>query len=727
MSVSKVDFPQADAFGASSEGALGNFYDRFDTSGCLLTCDLRRRYQKSTAQGMPQEDAKSSNRFQKKKEMRRLYNDRLKQGFTLAELLASIQNGCSSCEVLRSVFEHVSLIKPNDYQSKTNASFNVSTNFILTKQYLVNDALETQHIGLFNPLGSSVQFPAMPQASFLCGDTDSSLSMARASKWLKTCVDTHVACQPKINSGPPSRLIDVTEIKRWNIEGVKLIETSPGQVGKYTCLSHCWGKVPIKCCTTRETLQQAKEFIPYASMPQNFRDAVEITRRLQIQYIWIDSMCILQGDRHDWEVESAKMADVYKNGYVTIAAAASADSTGGCFNKTDPDICLRITPDDGKPFLIGTRMCDTLGFLKDNESTQRRYPLLQRGWVLQERLLSRRTLYCNYGELAFRCLEDFSCECGSTNMAPHANGSNVTQRRIGANRLMNTAIPGRDTPIAEYWRDIVAKYMRLNLTELSDLLPAISGCARELSEVTGDEYFAGFWKKTFVQSLLWYIKTTNAIAREGWTAPTWSWASVPPGQDINFCEKVNAGVIKQRLTYSIDRLPCNFGQISPGTGSLKLKVGLFPCYIRHFCHHSNRAIEAAGVTRNRRHFRLHQQKYKKDVDGLCKTPIPGVSVESGSFQLLPDIPLRDALEYRLFPDCVGCSLAQIWLLHTGEVTEGGTRQDYFIMLRVVDKEAKIYERFGMTMFERQPVDRRKSWFEDVWVKAVLPEEYITIS
>ncbi|ORY03049.1 heterokaryon incompatibility protein-domain-containing protein [Clohesyomyces aquaticus] len=424
MEISIAEFPREDPSFDNAETTLQNFYDAFGTSGCLLTCDLKRQYQEYVTTVLPQPGIQNSVRRQKKKETDRTYRE-LNRNFTLAELLSSIRSGCGSCEVLKELLERVSLIDPDDYRLEANTTLNVSPAFVLERQTLKNDTLEVQQIHLFSPLGCTTQFRNMPRVSFLRGNTASSTSINRASMWLKNCVDTHLICRPNITSELPSRIIDVTEIKKGDEKGVRLVKTSFGEAGKYACLSHCWGKALIQCCTTRATLHQATEFIGFNSMPQNFRDAVEITRKLQLQYLWIDSICILQGDRQDWEVESGKMAAVYKNSYITIAAAASADSTGGCFTRTKPDICLRISWNHSEPFVVGARMCDTKGFLRDEKSIKERQPLLQRGWVYQERLLSPRTLYCNYGELAFRCLESSTCECGKASIAPHGSAASI--------------------------------------------------------------------------------------------------------------------------------------------------------------------------------------------------------------------------------------------------------------------------------------------------------------
>lgn len=69
-------------------------------------------------------------------------------------------------------------------------------------------------------------------------------------------------------------------------------------------------------------------------LSQTFRDAITITRQLNIRYLWIDSLCIIQDDLRDWEFESANMSSIYRSSILTIAAAATVDSVGGCFAAT---------------------------------------------------------------------------------------------------------------------------------------------------------------------------------------------------------------------------------------------------------------------------------------------------------------------------------------------------------------------------------------------------------
>jgi hypothetical protein len=105
---------------------------------------------------------------------------------------------------------------------------------------------------------------------------------------------------------------------------------SLGHKGQYIALSHCWGAKEGIITATKATIKDRMEAILCSCVPKTFRDAVSITRTLKIEYLWIDSLCIIQDDKSDWKSESAKMADVYSRSYLTIAATGSATSLGGC-------------------------------------------------------------------------------------------------------------------------------------------------------------------------------------------------------------------------------------------------------------------------------------------------------------------------------------------------------------------------------------------------------------
>jgi hypothetical protein len=147
-----------------------------------------------------------------------------------------------------------------------------------------------------------MNFTDDPLASFfsmrpLSKDSSSDGCFAIASQWLQNCLDAHDEC-PKQLSPLPSRVIDV-----GNNERDPFLHISQGECGPWLALSHCWG-LEQSFTTTSSTLDFFTKGILMSDLPQTFKDAIWITRRLGYQYIWIDSLCIIQDSAEDWEAES---------------------------------------------------------------------------------------------------------------------------------------------------------------------------------------------------------------------------------------------------------------------------------------------------------------------------------------------------------------------------------------------------------------------------------------
>ncbi|KAF2030657.1 hypothetical protein EK21DRAFT_64977, partial [Setomelanomma holmii] len=128
-----------------------------------------------------------------------------------------------------------------------------------------------------------------------------------------SCEANHTKCPAKTKS-LPRRVIDVRSTT------LKLLDPSPSGPHRYVALSHCWGTCR-DFLTTRENVEKRKAGFSLESLPATFRDAVLATRSLDIPYLWIDSICILQGDKEDWETEGSKLADIYSDATITICAA----------------------------------------------------------------------------------------------------------------------------------------------------------------------------------------------------------------------------------------------------------------------------------------------------------------------------------------------------------------------------------------------------------------------
>jgi hypothetical protein len=120
--------------------------------------------------------------------------------------------------------------------------------------------------------------------------------------FVKNCVEKHGGlCRESSDTKLPLRVIDVGDLSSRNKpnDSVKLCETHE-ETGKYVCLSHCWGNAQL-VKTLTNNIEGMKRGIALASLPKTFQDAVLMTRRLGIRYLWIDSLCIIQDDGDDWD------------------------------------------------------------------------------------------------------------------------------------------------------------------------------------------------------------------------------------------------------------------------------------------------------------------------------------------------------------------------------------------------------------------------------------------
>lgn len=94
-------------------------------------------------------------------------------------------------------------------------------------------------------------------------------------------------------------------------------------------LLHRWGNISNKTILTEKSKARFEKDLFEPSLPKTFRDAITAARRLNFDYIWIGSLCIIQDSQNDWLHESFQMAKVYQHSSLTITATASADDDGG--------------------------------------------------------------------------------------------------------------------------------------------------------------------------------------------------------------------------------------------------------------------------------------------------------------------------------------------------------------------------------------------------------------
>jgi hypothetical protein len=154
----------------------------------------------------------------------------------------------------------------------------------------------------------------------------------QARQWIQECLDDHTNCHKNTsNITLPTRLISVHQSS--NGLSARLCDGHLLQNGtQYLTLSHCWGDDKFLTLNP-ENKHLFERSIPIEKLTKTFQDALLLTVNIGFQYIWIDSLCIIQGDliNADWENEAVKMCEVYRNATCNIAASGASNGAVGLF------------------------------------------------------------------------------------------------------------------------------------------------------------------------------------------------------------------------------------------------------------------------------------------------------------------------------------------------------------------------------------------------------------
>ena len=386
-------------------------------------------------------------------------------------------------------------------------------------------------------------FTGMPSSH----STWSTAEVRLAQFWINFCLRGHDTCQRTKTSFLPSRLIDVGTTKHPII---KLCEgTNVAPQSSYTTLSHTWGTA---ACFTLEkaNLEGMKKLIRHEALPKTVGDAILVTRDLEIQYIWVDSLCIIQDSTDDWARECEVMGSIYAGSYCNIAATAAGSNEDSCIFARDPASVIP-TKIRLEAFALPTGESDQVFHYQASTSQSaleteeyailieedvwaadfEKGPLLQRAWVVQERLLAPRSLHFGKRQLGFECNEWLACETYPVGFPENLLDFKQLKQHCSVRRPfekredLGFAI---DT-MRLAWLLFVLEFTKNKLSRVQDKLPAVLGVATQMREAIGSLYVAGLWVDHLLEQLLWRVNARAEDLRpfsNPKQAPSWSWAAV---------------------------------------------------------------------------------------------------------------------------------------------------------------------------------------------------------
>ncbi|KAF2845635.1 HET-domain-containing protein [Plenodomus tracheiphilus IPT5] len=387
-------------------------------------------------------------------------------------------------------------------------------------------------------------------------NTRTELGLSVIRHLYQDCVENHIECATQLTpkASRPSRILDIGGPQSNHVR--LLLETRANREGSpYACLSHCWGgEIPFTL--TKHTLKTLVNGVSVDALPRTFRDAIFIARKFYIQYLWIDSMCIMQGDEADWSFEAARMSDVYAQAVCTIAATHSKDSKTGLFFERQPSLLqpLRIqAAPKTKTNIVdkessiypfeGSYWCDNAKIWTDGIEKAN---LSSRAWACQERQLSRRIVHCGRTQLFWECHRLKAGENYPKYLpkwtTPHWFEDTARLKRSLNNLLVHKANSKAELDVHEQRDDLELKliealyfswsafritYSVCSMSKEQDKLVAIQGIAERVGQALGDSLVAGLWSNRFLEELCW---SKNRLLHDipvreptKWRAPSWSW------------------------------------------------------------------------------------------------------------------------------------------------------------------------------------------------------------
>ncbi|KAI0392353.1 HET-domain-containing protein [Xylariaceae sp. FL0594] len=347
-------------------------------------------------------------------------------------------------------------------------------------------------------------------------------------RWLADCDANHPDCQtqktevPRSGSSTPTRLIDVGS-KDSSL--VRLVETKDAGLAKlgdrlrYIAVSHPWGdKNEHHHYSTRSSnIIQHRNGIDVGVLPATFRDAIQVTQELGIRYVWIDALCIIQDEVKDFNNEAQHMETVFSSAYCVIAATRAKGMSSGFLSTRPSRKVVKMQRRKEEAFYICEAIDD---FQRDVIEGM----LNQRGWVLQERALARRTIYFADNQTYWECGRGVRCET-LTKMY------NNQAAFLGDARFPKVATESPKGGRIRLYELLFKQYSRLQFSNAYDRPLAIAGLEQRLWTAFKTTGGYGIIDRFFGLSLLWLrdpeetprmvpIQFSESPRR---SVPSWSW------------------------------------------------------------------------------------------------------------------------------------------------------------------------------------------------------------
>ncbi|EFQ90839.1 hypothetical protein PTT_12485 [Pyrenophora teres f. teres 0-1] len=218
--------------------------------------------------------------------------------------------------------------------------------------------------------------------------TDGPKTREVVRRWARDCTRHHPRCRVhETASFVPTRLLKINN-NTANTTFRLVLRSECQEEIRYIALSHIWGNGPVeeKLRLLGSTYDELRQEKPINYLPKTFRDTMIVAQYLEVIYVWIDSLCIIQDSKEDWHTEAATMHDVYRHACITVSALSGEDEHAGLFYERDlklftaTAVKIRLSAQDKalRYYYEHDRGWDT------ETNFQYQNVLVHRAWCLQE-------------------------------------------------------------------------------------------------------------------------------------------------------------------------------------------------------------------------------------------------------------------------------------------------------------------------------------------------------
>lgn len=313
---------------------------------------------------------------------------------------------------------------------------------------------------------------------------------------------------------------------------------------RFIALSYVWG--PPEYQRTRLVQSNIQDLAVEGSLsrvdvPQTIEDAINLTKLLDFDFLWVDALCIVQDDADDQKVQISNMHGIYKTAFLTIVAASGEHSNVG-LPGLRPDTrhyqqreVVVVDPTDSDP---GLSLMATVH--RSPQHIESSYMVGQgdlelsvwnrRAWTMQEKALSRRTITFSDEQVSR------DCPCASFWEEAFFEIRNLRCRSIITTSYHDLSLSSlaQAGPPWELYRNLVSTYSQRNLSFPGDYSDAFSAVIEMMTEMKGEHFLWGLPCSRFGLALSWdtiygayrreaLSKLTMTSLNRRIQFPTWSW------------------------------------------------------------------------------------------------------------------------------------------------------------------------------------------------------------